>query len=58
MNNLVRPQNTLSYFVVGVCDSILLTICFFSYFDTDHSAGKHDRGPFFRLIRSRLTGSI
>ena len=31
---------------------------------TDHSAGKHDRGPLFftlfsfRLIRSRLTGSI
>ena len=24
----------------------------------NHSAGKHDRGPFFRLIRSRLTGSI
>ena len=33
-----------------------VTKCLWSFLY--HSAGKHDRGPFFRLIRSRLTGSI
>ena len=57
---MIRGGPPSYHFPIEHCVIFLYTnvkICV-KVFTTNHSAGKHDRGPFFRLIRSRLTGSI